>query len=76
MPGPPPKPYKPRLLTRWDYWRGSWVTLVCCVVKLATFAIWMPQWESRWKMSVVEKRMKDRDNAQRGPPRARPKPKP
>ncbi len=64
MPGPQPKPYKPHLLTRWDHWRGSWVTLVCCIAKLVTFARWLPQWEARWKMAVVEKRMNDREKTE------------
>lgn len=76
MPGPAPKPYKPHLLTRWDHWRVSWLVLVCSAIKLVTFARWLPQWDTLWKMSVVEKRMNDREGRQPGPPKARPTPKP
>lgn len=49
------------LLSKWDYWRVSWLTLVCTIIKLVTFARWLPQWDTWWKMGVLEKRIKDRE---------------
>ena len=52
--------YRPTLLSNWDYWRVSWLTLVCTIIKLVTFARWLPQWDTWWKMAVLEKRTNDR----------------
>ena len=55
------RPTIPPLLSKWDYWRVSWLTLACTIIKLATFVRWLPQWDTCWKMAVIEKRLNDRD---------------
>lgn len=55
------RPTPSSLLSKWDYWRVSWLTLACTIIKLVTFARWMPQWDTWWKMAVIEKRTNDRE---------------
>ncbi len=55
------RPTAAPLLSKWDYWRVSWLTLACTIIKLVTFARWLPQWDTWWKMAVLEKRTNDRE---------------
>lgn len=57
------RPTAAPLLSKWDYWRVSWLTLACTIIKLVTFARWLPQWDTWWKMAVLEKRTNDREAA-------------
>ena len=55
------RPTAAPLLSKWDYWRVSWLTLACTIIKLVTFARWLPQLDTWWKMAVLEKRTNDRE---------------